>query len=104
MQVVFTIEEFRLLVHILREHSENALQLGSSRQNSAQALLEKILGRDFGFSLDELEDLQELLKFYEQKTLRALADPALPRTSERLHQEELLERVIDRVTEACAMA
>lgn len=104
MQVVFSIEEFRFLVHILREQNEGDLQPHTSLQSSAAELLEKILGRDFGFSLDELEDLEEILKIHEQKLRRELADPSLAHAPEKVHEEEVLDRVIDRVTEACAMA
>jgi hypothetical protein len=103
MQVVFSIEEFRLLVHVLRECSESDSQPYTSLQKSATDLLEKILARDFGFSIDELEDLELILQGKEKKVREALQDPACTKLPEVRHEEEVLEHVIDRVTEACAM-
>lgn len=98
MQVVFSVEEFRFLVHFLREYSES--QPASSFQSAASALLEKVLAHDFGFSIDELEDLEEILKAYESKAYNELAGS---QSTQKRHNAELLERVLDRVTEACAM-
>lgn len=102
MQVVFSIEEFRLLVHALRECSESDSQ-PTPLQKSATDLLEKILARDFGFSLDELDDLETILQGKEKEVRKALEDPACTSLPEVRHEEEVLEHVIDRVTEACAM-
>ncbi len=100
MQVVFTIEEFRLLVHILRAHAENDPHPATSLQSAAAGLLEKVLARDFCFGIDELEDLEEILKSDEAKMRLDLAGRHTP---EQAHDGELLERILDRVTEACAM-
>ncbi len=100
MQVVFTIEEFRLLVHILREHAEFDIDPHTSLRSSAAALLEKVLSRDFSFSIDELEDLEEILKAQEHR-IRLASSAA--ESAEQLHEADLLDRVLDRVTEACAM-
>ncbi len=98
MQVVFSIEEFRLLVHILRDHAETDPHPDTSLRSSAAALLEKVLARDFGFSIDELEDLEEILKSHQQRIRQAAGG-----SPEQKHDAELYERVLDRVTEACAM-
>lgn len=103
MQLVFTIEEFRVLVHILREHSEHDPHPDTSLRNSAAALLEKVFARDFSFSIDELEDLEQILQEREQRMKREMADGTRPHTAEELHEEDLMQRVLDRVTEACAM-
>ncbi len=103
MQVVFSIEEFRLLVHILREHSEQDTHPDTSLRNPASALLEKVLARDFCFSIDELEDLEEILQQREKRMKREMADGTRPHTAEELHEENIMEHVLDRVTEACAM-
>ena len=100
MQVVFSIEEFRLLVHILREYSETGAQPQTSLQTSASVLLQKILVRDFCFSIDELEDLEEILKAKES-TLHL--KPGEEYTQDRAHTTELMGRLLDRITEACAM-
>ncbi len=97
MQVVFSVEEFRFLVHTLREYSESQ---GSSFQTNASALLDKVLAHDFAFSIDELEDLEEILKAYESTAYSELAGS---QSWEKRHNAQLLERVLDRVTEACAM-
>ncbi len=59
MQLIFTIDEFRTLVHILHEH-ENDEQKGQER-GAMSRILQKILERDFGFASDELEALEDLL-------------------------------------------
>ena len=100
MQLVFTIEEFRLLVHILREHSDNDSSPETSLLRAATALLQKVLARDFRFSIDELEDLEEILKIEEQKVHGGNDATCTP---EQVHNTELLEHLLDRVTEACAM-
>lgn len=102
MQVVFSIEEFRLLVHVLREYSESDSQPYTSLQKSATDLLEKILARDFGFSIDELEDLELILQGKEKTVRESLKSENAPSPEVR-HEEEVLEHVLDRVTEACAM-
>ena len=102
MQVVFSIEEFRLLVHVLRKYSESDSQPYTSLQKSATDLLEKILARDFGFSIDELEDLELILKGKEKSVRESLKSENAP-SPELRHEEEVLEHVLDRVTEACAM-
>ena len=103
MQVVFSIEEFRLLVHVLREYSETDSQPYTSLQKSAADLLEKIMARDFGFSIDELEDLELILQGKEKTVRESLKSENAPSPEVR-HEEEVLEHVLDRVTEACAMA
>lgn len=103
MQLVFNIEEFRLLVRVLREQCEGDLKQQTSLRESAGALLEKVLARDFGFSLDELEKLEEILHVKEKMVRQALEDPACAELPELRHTEEVLEHIIDRVTEACAM-
>ena len=102
MQVVFSIEEFRLLVHVLREYSESDSQPYTSLQKSATDLLQKILARDFGFSIDELEDLELILQGKEKTVRESLKSENAPSPEVR-HEEEVLEHVLDRVTEACAM-
>jgi transposase len=98
MQVVFSVEEFRFLVHTLREFSESHPEL--SAQSKASALLDKVLAHDFAFSIDELEDLEQILKAYESKAYPELVDS---QSWEKRRNAQLLERVLDRVTEACAM-
>lgn len=100
MQVVFTIEEFRLLVHILREHAEHDPSPDTLLQPTAATLLQKVLARDFSFSIDELEDLEEILKTREQATK---SEAGVAPTPEQAHDSDVLDHLLDRVTEACAM-
>lgn len=103
MQLVFTVEEFRLLNHVLRNCGPD-LQDRPQLRSSAPQLLQKLLAHDFGFSLDELEDLEEIMKL-ENDRLRQLPAAQFDNEPEEVsHRLMLLERIIDRVTEACAMA
>lgn len=98
MQLVFTVEEFRVMIHLLRDFcsdTENRIQL----IRAGNQLLEKLMGRDFGLSLDELEDLEEILRRSRESLASRPGDP-----EELAHDRLLLERVLERVTEACAMA
>lgn len=104
MQVVFTFEEFRILVHVLREISENTGHPSTFQQTSASAILEKVLARDFSFTVDELDDMEEFLKDRQARMTRDLADPACSQMLEKMHEQAIIERMLDRVTEACAMA
>ncbi len=101
MQLIFTIDEFRTLVHVLREH-ENEHQKGQ-KQGLTSSILEKLLERDFGFATDELETLEDLLV----KESERLKDAQIPSTeAERetfLRHRQVLEHTLDKIVEACAM-
>ncbi len=104
MQLVFTVEEFRVLIHVLRE-CDTLVKDRPKLLRSSALLLDRLLAREFSLSADELEDLNFILHLADDKLTRTMA-----KTPERLNIEEarrdavLLGRLIERVTEACAMA
>ncbi len=101
MQLIFTVEEFRTLVHLLREH-ENDDQRGQDK-GVLTRILQKILERDFGFASDELEALEDLL-VEENEKLKNLPIPSTELERETfLHHRRVLEQTLDKIVEACAM-
>ena len=102
MQLIFSIDEFMTLVHILRE-SETDAQLKRSLRDSAEPILQKLLNREFGFAIDELEDMEEILREYSGK-LKQEAEVTSPRGEQTsLVRQKVLDRIMDKVSEACAM-
>ena len=104
MQLTFTPDEFRLLVELLLEHERESM-LARHSGDHVIALVQKFLNHDLALALDELEDLEEFLKDAKFRIYREMGrckDPVAVREFERRHQ--LLEEILDRVTEACAMA
>lgn len=104
MQLVFTVAEFRLLTEVLLAAEHDALTRREAH-NLASSLLQRVLTHDLAFGIDELEDLEEVLREQmlrlEREELQAEADG----TRDALHQRQLLlARILDRVAEACAMA
>jgi hypothetical protein len=95
MQLQFTRDELKLLADILN-NSEN---------RAAENLLDRVLTRDLRFGFDELEDLAGILRTY-QNTLSAQISGTKERERKRQLQEHqrLLAHMVDKVTEACAMA
>jgi hypothetical protein len=100
MQLVFTVDEFRVLIDALLESEREELS-SDHYVNSASPLLQKALAHDFGFGIDELEDLEEILKAY---SARLAQQACRDNDEEAMRRRALLSRVQDRVTEACAMA
>jgi len=75
MQLVFTVDEFMTLVPILRECEADA-QMQPPVRDSCRPILQKLLDHDFGFAIDELEDLEGILQKY-GGTLRQGTDSLL---------------------------
>lgn len=115
MQLFLTTDELKLLVDIvehcdreLREridsHPEQVNELNQKRDCCAK-LLDRIVARDFAFGYDELEDMVEMLTVC-RATFRA--EIANLRRSELCgvleKRQQLLDHMLDKVTEACAMA
>lgn len=100
MQLQFTHEELKLVAEIL----EVQASLGEGRLKAASsALLGRVIEHDLRLAFDELEDLQDILEAY-KKAMQQQVAQATPATKPTLAQkEQLLEKVIDKVTEACAM-
>ncbi len=115
MQLFLTIDELKLLVDIV-EHCDRELReqinnqpeqsgaLNRKRECCAR-LLDRIVARDFGFGFDELEDMVEMLTVC-RGTFRAeianMTQPDVRATLQR--RQQILEHMLDKVTEACAMA
>jgi len=100
MQLRFNHEELKLLAEILEE-------LASSREGNMKKasydLLDRVIAHDLRFGSDELENLQDLLSAY-KNDLRQRTSVA-PETMKQALKDraKLLESVMDKVTEACAM-
>ncbi len=101
MELIFTIEEFRTVVHALRRQLDSRAE--QPKNDPVAPLLDKFLNRDFGFGIDELEVLQESL----EEERRRLNNPeATLSDDERIaspHTQRVLEQIIDKVVEASAM-
>jgi tRNA C32,U32 (ribose-2'-O)-methylase TrmJ len=100
MQVIFTIDEFRTLVHVLREHEHEA---EPGRDQAISRILRKVLERDFGFAADELQVLEDLLAKASKRLKGAPIPPTEPERETFLRQRRLTEQILDKVVEACAM-
>ena len=116
MQIQFTFEQLRLLFRILeqdcRELREKISQtndmdvkrLLNSEEAAEEEVLEKVISRQLQFTSDELDELARVLRDHAQKLRKELA-----RASEAGSKRELenriaaLERLLDKVIEACAM-
>jgi len=102
MQLVFTVEELKVLADTLLECEARARHQAN---NPVTPLLQKVLARDLRLGVDELEDMEQMLKDAAARLKCELDEtPAGARKDELLRRQEMLERVIDRVTEACVMA
>lgn len=101
MQVVFTIDEFRTLVHVLREHEHEAEQ--GQDQGAISRILQKLLARDFAFAADELEALEDLLVKESERLKGAQIHSNEPEKETFLRHRRVLEQLLDKVVEACAM-
>ncbi|MFB3813714.1 MAG: hypothetical protein ACE14L_06340 [Terriglobales bacterium] len=84
MQLHFTVGELKLLVEVLQ----------SEDSATAEHLLDMVLARDMRFAFDELEDLAEIVSKALQST--PVTDPHDRRTT--------LQRILDKLIAACAMA
>lgn len=115
MQLFFTIDELKLLVDIIEHcdrevrdqisnHPERADTLSKRRECCAR-LLDRIVMRDFRFGFDELEDMVEMLTVCRATFRSELAKTDAAEIKARLQERnQVLEHMLDKVTEACAMA
>jgi predicted transcriptional regulator len=100
VQLQFTREELKLLAEVL-EH-ESAVCTDRLKKASYE-LLDRVIAHDLGLAFDELEDLQEILQRYERALLQLLQQ-ATPEALLLLVEKECrLQKIKDKVTEACAM-
>ncbi len=100
MQLLFTREELKFLTEILEQQASASV---NQPKPIAYGLLDHIIAHDLRFAVDELEDLQDILNAYEHAFRARLADVPLEQKEAIAKKEELLERIMDKVTEACAM-
>ncbi|HKH97712.1 MAG TPA: hypothetical protein VJ999_01285 [Candidatus Sulfotelmatobacter sp.] len=90
-----TTDELKLLADVLLE--QDARQYGE--------ILSKVLDRDFRFDCGELEQTADLLAEKKRSLKEEIARQPNPELKTELQRQlELLERVLDRVTEACVMS
>ena len=114
MQLRFTLEERQLLADIL-EQLDFTLRSASSQTGdepsmpdkqvmAVEDLLDQVIDGSFEFGCDELDKLVEILSEHNRKLadeLRNAGDGA----NEALQQKRrVLQSVLDKVIEACAMA
>ncbi len=83
MQLHFTIDQLKLLVEVLQDNGDP----------HAEGLLDMVLARDMRFGSDELEDLGDMVSSYLQ------SDP-----DHASAKRAALQQILDKITEACAMA
>ncbi len=113
MQLLLSLDELKVLAEVIERREDQfrqAAQNGHAAENGGkramlQDILEKLIRRDLHFDTDELDALSDLL----QQRDRELHDE-IQRATDAGHKSELeryrlrLEPVLDKVTEACAMA
>jgi len=116
MQLQFTFDQLRLLFRILEQDCRelrdkisqtndiNLKHLLTSEEVAEEDLLEKVITRQLQFSSDELDEIADLLRKHDQQLRNARTE-----TTEGTREQELnnriaaLERLLDKVVEACAM-
>ncbi len=104
MQLVFTKQEMKLLADLLLEREQEAMQRGEDRDH-VLPLTQKIIEHNLSLGVDELEDLEVIVKRCVETLKKQMAECSDPAKKEELSKrEEMMERIEDRVTEACAMA
>ena len=114
MQLCLTEDELKLLAEILEFRdaelrAEPAPSLGrpdelARKRAQISSLLGQVIDRELRFSSDELDSLAELLAARARRLHQEIAGAAEP-VQHRLRQKQtLLDRLLDKVTEACAMA
>jgi hypothetical protein len=92
MQLHFLPEELNLLADILLNQGDPA------------GLLDRVMARDIRFDLDELDQLREILVSNKRSIGDESASCQDPRTRSSLQNRQLLlESMIEKVSEACAM-
>ncbi len=102
MQLIFTVNEFTTLAHIMGE-CESSAQAPPRLLTSITAIRQRLLARDFGFAIDELEDLEEVLRCYRDKLKGEQDSATLAERESRIERLTTLEHIIDKVEDACMM-
>jgi len=92
MQLHFAPEELSLLADILLN------------QRDPIGVLDRVMARDLRLDSDELDQLRDALIANQKRTRADLADTKNPqRTKGLLARQILLESMVEKVSEACAM-
>ncbi len=104
MQLTFTADEFRLLLDLLLAR-ERESELAHRSGDHILPIAQKALNHDLRLGIDELEDLEDFLKDCSYKLQKEI-DRATEegKRDELLRRKLILQEILDRVTEACAMA
>ena len=117
MQLLLGTDELNLLANILLERVGTITVAQASSSGSAQSdrsieqsprffddVLDKVLARDLRLDSDELEGVADLLRAQKRKLKEDIAHPENAAHTIELQQKlGLLERLLERVTEACVM-
>lgn len=116
MQLHLETDELNLLANILLERvgtiSAQASSAGSVQSDRSVGqsprffddILDKVLARDLRLDSDELEGVADLLRAQKRTLTEGIAHPE--NAAHKIEQQQklgLLERVLERVTEACVM-
>ena len=100
MQLQFTQEELKLLAEVL----EQQVVVCTDRLKTASyELLDRVIAHDLGLAFDELQDLQEILQRYEKVFLQLFPQATPEAMLLLVEKERRLQKIKDKVTEACAM-
>jgi hypothetical protein len=115
MQLRFTLEERQLLADILEE-LDFKLRSASRNPNSGEpapldnqvlaveGLLDQVIDAKFEFGCDELDRLVEVLTAHKRKLEEELRNAANGSSEDLQRKRRLLQSILDKVIEACAMA
>ncbi len=116
MQLLFTREEAVLLAALLEEHERqlrDPLATGGNQESTirrrkharVESLLDTMSSTHPEFDADQLDDLAEALRDCKERIVVKLASATDVSSKSSLEQRlKRLEQILDKVTEACAMA
>ncbi|HVZ16066.1 MAG TPA: hypothetical protein VG897_03035 [Terriglobales bacterium] len=100
MQIHFTHDELKLVAEILEAHLSSS---DEAVKKASYSLFDRVISHDFRFAFDELEDLQDILTSYQTSLHDQIATVDQETKPGLIRKAELLEAVMGKVTEACAM-
>jgi len=99
MQLQLMPDELRFVADILEQRDAEVQTAGPQfEQRRVSTLLEKIIDKDLGFSIDELEDLADILANFGTADLSHMYG-----VEDLPAKKAMLSQVIDRLTEARVM-
>jgi hypothetical protein len=101
MQLHFETEEFDVVANMLLEETRRSPGLPTL---STEDILDRVLARKLEFGFDELDYLLSLATVQKQSLTEEISRTHDPETKAGLQRRKLLvEHVMDKLTEACAM-